>query len=177
MQENRKTTTTCRCCGHKFYLDNVCPVCGFPFFMVFEPDDLEVKEDVRKYREAHAHQIKYKVGVIFNKPSVWKDDRLEVGEEAYLELAVVNELTKEFSWNSGMEFASFGCGEKVTLRVYFENLDGSKEEQEVSINLPLVRGVTWKAAVCLSEDRKGVEFAVGVPECFTQTGIVRFRDC
>ena len=60
------------------------------------------------------------------------------------------------------------------MKVYLEYLNGSRIEREVPIKLPLVRGITWKAAVRLTEQEDGVEFAVGIPERFTKTEKVKF---
>ena len=176
MQETKSEKITCRCCGHRFHYASHCPLCGYPVVVVLGGLSAQVEADAKKAREEHPERIITKAGVVFNKPATWNGDQLVGGDADYLELAAVSDLTEAFKWNNATEFASFGRGREARLKVYFEKLDGSKEVKTVKIALPLVRGVTWKADVRMAESGDGVIFAVGVPERFTETGVVKFRD-
>lgn len=174
MQENKVQKIKCRCCGKRFRVANVCPYCGFEVIIVLGNHHAQADADAKKWSEEHSNQVLQAVGVVYNRPATWKGEELVPGEKDYLKLADLSELSEEFLWNSSVEFASFGSEDEVSLKVYFEYLDGSRCEKNVPIKLPQVRGVTWNAAVRVTEKEDGVEFAVGIPERFTKTETVNF---
>ncbi len=174
MQENKVQKIKCRCCGQQFRVSGVCPYCGFQVIAVLGDHHAQAEAFAKRWREEHADKVPQAVGVVYNRPSTWEGKELVPGEKDYLKLADLSDLSEEFLWNNAVEFASFGNGEDASLKVYLEYLNGSRIEREVPIKLPLVRGITWKAAVRLTEQEDGVEFAVGIPERFTKTETVKF---